>query len=1242
MNSSSDELQIAVRRAEQLQKALERRDQQIGALRRVSEALSLPSGETLIGQAMDVVVETLGAQAGAVLLYEAQDDVLIFRCVLGPCAESLSGLRVSASQGIAGQVLRTGLPEFTRRAGQEDFPLFQCDDAPSDKNQSLLTAPLQRAWGDAVGVIQLLWSHDAADFDASHLEIVQVLCAGVVAALEKARLAREAHRAEIVSIIGDISHDIKNMLTPIQSGLWTLEPLLDLLFEELETIREQSKGRSTHDQIARIMEMVQADYSWILQSAHEACDQVTARTREIADAVKGELAAPIFESADLNSVVGEVARPLFMLAEQTNVHLHFELDHDLPRAEFDRKQIYNALYNLVNNAIPETPSGGSVTIRTKSPAPGEDTILLEVEDTGNGVPEHVRALLFTDQAISTKSGGTGLGTRIVGGVVRRHQGHISVKSEVGKGSTFSIRLPLRHRPGGESDIAAPGPLPVRRHNLPVPTTSFVGRGQERARAREALQNGGARLLTLTGAGGTGKTRLALQVATDVVNEFADGVWMVSLAPVENADRVVAAMAATLGVREEPGRALEKNLVDFLRPKRLLLLLDNFEQVSDAAPVVANLLEECEGLKILVTSRSLLRLRGERELAVAPLELPATATLAAIPSLARVREMAQCEAVALFVERAAQVQPNFEISLENARDVALICTRLDGLPLAIELAAARVKMLSPHAICTHLENHVPLPGNGPQDAPRRHQTLRAAIDWSYDLLAPDEQILLRRLMVFEGGCSPEAARAVAATEEIELDVWRTLERLCDKSLLRHSDQSDGSTWFFALETLREYGREKLVQNDEWEILRRRHAGHYLKVAEAAHALLIKEFDAPPAPPGLPASDVPQTVWNEWREREHQNLRAALGWLLDHAEEQWDEIPAFGALRMAFALRQVWIGDLWTERREALERALENSPNAPDEMRLKAMLFAGDLAVLQSDMTRAGEFGQQSLVLSQKRNDGWAQARSLGILANVASQSGDLARARALHAQSLLIHREMGNTHSVPWALYFLGAVAKKAGEAEVSRDYFTQSLAGFREIEDREGIAVALYQLGMALYHPNDPAPAHEMLAESLDIFTKLSHQSGMAWTRGFLGKMAADAGNFDLAREQTEQSLEISRRLGSRSDVRAMLHALSEIALQQGNWERAREILRELLATGEADSGSSPAHETLTGFARLAMAQEQNEAAARLLGAMGHTAEHSPMAAQLRETLGDAAFETARKRGAVLTPEELTRETFIL
>ena len=1211
---------------------LKRRTRQIGALRRVGEALLAGDGADNCAQTLEVAVEIVEADAGAILFYDAPADALKFRCAVGPCAESLNGAMASATDGVAGQVLRTALPELNRHAREDENALvdrFLGEEQSAQSDATLLTLPLKRASGGALGVMQLLWIGAGEMPDECDVEAVQALCAALSSALETERLTREARRAEIVSVIGDISHDIKNMLTPIQSGVWTLEPLLDQLFDGLSEIQLGLQGRAAQAQIAEIVEVVRGNYGWILQSADVSCEQVIARTREIADAVKGELAAPVFEVADLNEVAAQVARPLFFLAEKTNVQLHLDLDHDLPHAEFDSKQLYNAIYNLVNNAIPETPAGGSVTIRTRAPVAGAEHLTLEVEDTGGGIPENVRARLFTDQAISTKEGGTGLGTRIVAGVVKRHQGEITVHSESGRGTRFSIRLPLRQVP--VFDAATAAALPVRTHNLPAPSTSFVGRGLERARARELLQS--ARLVSFLGIGGTGKTRLALQVAAEVFPQFDDGVWLVSLATVDEAPRVAAAIAATLGVRDAAGRSLEEILCDFLRAKQMLLVLDNFEQVLDAAPFVARLLEECAGLKILVTSRAPLGVRGERELPVEPLGLPALENLAATPLPAQLHALADCEAVALFCQRASQVRPDFELNAENARDIARLCTRLDGLPLAIELAAARVKMRAPYAILAHLETHFALPGKGAQDAPRRHQSLQAALDWSVDLLAPAEQILLRRAMIFEGGFGAEAARAVAETDELELDVWASLELLCEKSLLRAAPQSDGSTWFFALQTVRDYGHEKLAEAGELENIGACHAAYYLAVAEAAHALLAEETDAPP-PLGLPEMGASKAQWNWWSAREYENLRAGLDWFLER-----DDGGQHEALRMAVALRQVWVGGLWTERREALQRALAKSPDAPDEMRLTAMLFAGDLAVLQSELPRAQEFGQQSLVLSQKLGSGWAQARALGILANVALENADFARARALHEQSLSLHRELGSCGSIPWVLFFLGEVAKREGDLENARDYYTQSLSDFRKISDKEGIATALYQLSRAIYDRENPAPARAMLEESLAIFSELAHQSGIAWTRGFLGQMAADVGDTRVARAQMAQSLEIWRALGSRSEIYNALRALGKVALQIGDWGEVRARLSELLSDFAAPEHQAMAREVLDEFALLALERGEAEHAACLLGAAwGAQPDDCALARRIRGSLEEEVWQDFLQRGAQATATREERE----
>jgi signal transduction histidine kinase len=406
--TDADRIEQLERRLAELQVALELRERQIEAMHRTSEVLfHHVDVNDMVRQTLNIALDVLDAEAGSVQLHNPDNDTLVFRYVVGPGADTLMGYATPASQGIGGQVFHSGAPDLTRQANERDQFNHAVDEMSGFRTQSMMTVPVKRPEGDPIGVMQVLNGHGHG-FDERDLAVLQVLCAQTAVAIETARLSQQARKAEMVNIIGDISHDIKNMLTPIQSGMWTLQPMLDDLFQAIDTIRARyPKTGAWSTEIARASELVRGSYDVILNGALEACEQVESRTREIADAVKGEMSPPFFEEADLNELVLEVARPLFMMADKTNVHLHLDLDQDLPRAEFDRKQMYNALYNLGNNAISATPDSGSVTLRTCQPKSGEDTLLVEVEDTGQGMPEHVRARLFTDAVISTKPGGTG-------------------------------------------------------------------------------------------------------------------------------------------------------------------------------------------------------------------------------------------------------------------------------------------------------------------------------------------------------------------------------------------------------------------------------------------------------------------------------------------------------------------------------------------------------------------------------------------------------------------------------------------------------------------------------------------------------------------------------------------------------------------------------------------------------------------------------------------------------------------
>jgi signal transduction histidine kinase len=429
----------------ELRDLLEIRDRQLQAIRRTTEILfTHPTVDALIQETMHIALNVLRADAGTMFLYDAKDDVLVFRYVIGGAGEKLIGKSIPASQGIAGTVFRTSKPLLTGNVQERGDFNRDVDRETGYQTQSMMTVPVKRTDGDPIGVMQVL--NARVPFTTRDLEVLEVLCAQAATGIEHAHLVQEAKKAEIVHVMGDISHDIKNMVTPIMTGVWTLEPMLQRLFEQLDEMAANAppEARPWADEVTKAAGFVRNDYGWLLENVITAAEQVQARTREIADAVKGELSEPYFEEADFNERCRAVINTLKVVAAKAGVELVADLDPELPPVECDRKQVYNALYNLVNNAIPFTPEGGRITLRTRKPEPGADTFTVAVIDTGKGMPEHVRARLFTESAVSTTPGGTGLGTRIVAGVVRRHNGSIAVESEIGKGSTFTLTLPVRH------------------------------------------------------------------------------------------------------------------------------------------------------------------------------------------------------------------------------------------------------------------------------------------------------------------------------------------------------------------------------------------------------------------------------------------------------------------------------------------------------------------------------------------------------------------------------------------------------------------------------------------------------------------------------------------------------------------------------------------------------------------------------------------------------------------------------
>jgi predicted ATPase/RsiW-degrading membrane proteinase PrsW (M82 family) len=698
--------------------------------------------------------------------------------------------------------------------------------------------------------------------------------------------------------------------------------------------------------------------------------------------------------------------------------------------------------------------------------------------------------------------------------------------------------------------------------LPRPATPLVGRERELADVKSLLEERDARVVTLTGPGGTGKTRLSIEAASQLRDVFASGVFFCPLATVTEPEIAVTTIAQTLEVRERPGEAPLETLKDHLRDKHLLLVLDNAEQVLGAAPAVAELSAAAGRLKVLVTSREPLRVRGEREYPVPPL--------------------ADSEAVALFAERARSVDPSFDTTAANASTIEWICRRLDGLPLAIELAAARAKVLTPEEIRERLEQSLlEVARGGARDLPDRHQTLRATIEWSYGMLDAGEASVFSRLGVFAGGFEVEAAETVCDGD----DLLEALGSLVDKSLVRRDPQADERARFDMLESIREFALERLAEGAELESLRRRHAEFFLGLAEASEA----ELRGPR-----------QLVWARRLGREHENFRAALGWAREQSEGEL-------ALRLSFALARFWEqrGTLG-EARAWLEAALALEGPAAPAIRARGHSYVGRLALLQSDYVRA----------------------------------------RAALEEGLRLGREIGDREQIAACLLELGWIELVDGEHDRARASLDEGLELSRNLGDEQVVARALRTLGRVHAEQGDAAGAGPLLEESLEIRRRLEDRRGVANALANIGRVALLAGDLATARQMLEQSLSLAREVDDKLRLAEALYFLALVELEQGNAEEARLVLDERLALCRELGDRLGIAECLDALARLITTDDAQRAARlvgaadtlrRSLGAEMWPYERSRrelLVSALRSVLGAAAFEAAVGEGTGLTVEQ--------
>jgi predicted ATPase/class 3 adenylate cyclase/DNA-binding CsgD family transcriptional regulator len=765
------------------------------------------------------------------------------------------------------------------------------------------------------------------------------------------------------------------------------------------------------------------------------------------------------------------------------------------------------------------------------------------------------------------------------------------------------------------------------NNLPIQPTSLIGREKEVVALFNILQREEVRLLTLTGPGGTGKTRLGLQVAAELSDLFPDGVYFVNLAPLSDPTLVVPTIAQTLDVKEVTEQPLLDLLKGALHWKHLLLLLDNFEQVVDAAMDMAVLLAVCPNLKVMVTSRMTLHIRGEQEFPVPPLEVPDPKHL---PNLVA---LSHYEAVELFLARAQAVEPEFQLSSTNAPAIAEICARLDGLPLAIELAAARIKLLPPQALLARLGQRLTVLTGGAKDVPARQQTLRNTIEWSYQLLDAQEQQLFRRLSAFVDGCTLEAIEAVCDARDNKTGAVSVLDgvaSLIDKSFLQQTEQEGEQPRLVMLETIREYGLELLETSGEMEAMRQAHAEFYLQLAEEAEPKL---------------GGLQQAVWLERLEQELDNLRAALWWLLEREEvEQSIEM----ALRLAGALQRFWeVHGHWSEGRDFLERALSRSKGAAAPVQVKALKAAAHLAFIQRDIDRAEALFEESLTRCRELGDTAGIALSLRLLGLIAWRRYNFVMAISLTEQSLALFREVGHKEGIAWSLSNLASLVGEQGEYARAISLTEESLALFRALGNLEGIAFSLFGLADILFiSQGDPSKVHTLLQEGLAVCREMGHKDGLAWGLCLLGQVFLQQGDSVKARSLLEESMLLYRGLGNRN-IAWFLILLARTAASEGDKAAARAIYEESMAIGR-EVGFYPYDAFhLEGLADVVAAQGDLVWAAQIWGlaealreAMGvpippvERASHERSVSAARAQVGEKAFAAAWVEGRMMIPEQ--------
>ncbi len=723
----------------------------------------------------------------------------------------------------------------------------------------------------------------------------------------------------------------------------------------------------------------------------------------------------------------------------------------------------------------------------------------------------------------------------------------------------------RDRYAAKTSTATTAAAIAKTSNLPVPLTPLVGREKELAAIVERMSEAGVRLVTITGPGGMGKTRLSLAAAEQLAEKFADGAYLVPLATITDPVLFIAAIARAFSLKESGETPLIQTLQNYLSNKELLLVLDNFEQLIEAAPLVNELLAAAPGLKILATSREILHIYGETEINIAGLKLPDTA------NLPKLEKLVEYEAVRLFGERARAAQMSFQVTGGNAAAVAEICARLEGLPLALELAAARIRNFSPEAISEKLRaqgERFNLLVGGPRDTPSRHQTLRNTLDWSFELLEQNEQQQFVRLGVFRGGFSAEAAETIAAANLNEVYA------LLAKSLVQLVASLDNR--FNLLETIREYALERLADNPPLESeTRLAHARFFLTLAETAE-------------PQLRGAE--QVEWIARLEMEHDNLRGAMEWCLQSGN-------ALLALHIAATMAQFWyLRGHMSEGLRWLQAALAKDTEAPKLLRAKALNASGALAQYSGNYALAEQYLEESLVIKRELGDMSSVASSLNNLGATAVHRGDFARARVIHQEALEIRRSINDTFGVSVSLNNLAEVLRAFEDYEGVVQLQQESLQLKRELGDKRGIAVSLANLADTMVQQKDYARATELYQEGLRLFREVGDRWNTSVALSGLGELAYLQQDYKQAAALYEESLSLKRELDDKLSIAADITALAKVLTRQNLYKRAHTLFRESLTLSLELEDKAEIARCLEGWAETYSRQKNWQQSAQLLG----------------------------------------------